>query len=169
MRHSLALTAPSPAPSGSGRAPCVMPVEQHFFSGERGAHKVQIDRIAAQHVGLLQGALRLRGQKLRAARGQGPRRKQCYGSASFQLQSGANGLAASASVTPPPACLGTCSGPPAAQTAARSQTLSTPVTLRTKAEGVKWPSTALQLPGRIKSDGPAVGGTECRQAGLVLF
>ena len=27
-------------------------------------------------------------------------------------------------------------------TAARSQTLSTPVTLRTKAEGVKWPSTA---------------------------
>ena len=39
-----------------------------FFFREKGAHKVQIDRIAAQHLGLLQGAPRLRGQKPRAAR-----------------------------------------------------------------------------------------------------
>ena len=32
-----------------------------------GAHKVDVDRIAAQHLGLLQGALRLHGQKLSAA------------------------------------------------------------------------------------------------------
>ena len=32
-----------------------------------GAHEIQIDRIAAQHLGFLQGALRLCGQKLRVA------------------------------------------------------------------------------------------------------
>ena len=43
---------------------------------------------------------------------------------------------ATATVTPSFACLGTVSRPPE-RTAARSQTLSTPVTLRTKSEEVK--------------------------------
>ena len=45
-------------------------------------------------------------------------------------------------VTPSPACFFTRSVPPLPKTALRSHTLSTPVTLLTKAEGVKSPSTA---------------------------
>ena len=48
------------------------------------------------------------------------------------------GSMATATVTPFPACLGTVSRPPE-RTAARSQTLSTPVTPFTKSEGVKSP------------------------------
>ena len=57
----------------------------------------------------------------------------------WKTEMGYEGAMAAAMVTPPPACLGRMIVPPAASTAARSQTLSTPVTLRTKAEGVNCP------------------------------
>ncbi len=69
-----------------------------FFRVKR-AHKVDVDRIAAQHIGACRASAPGRS-KTAHRRGRGPPHTQDYASSFFHLQSGAKGASGTAKVTP---------------------------------------------------------------------
>ncbi len=76
---------------------------------------------------------------------------------------------AAAMVTPSPAVFCEYNVPPLPSTALRSHTLSTPVTLCTKPDDGKRPSTAASCAAENVSNGKAVGRAERRRPGSSRF
>ena len=124
--------AQSPAPSGSGRFPSSCRWYTLLCPGTGGAPgRYRPCSRTARRRPVRRFAPGQSGSGRR--RGQGPPRTTLR-QPSFHLQSGVKGRSATAKVTPFRAHLCAHTGPPAASTAARSQTLSTPVMLCTKSE-----------------------------------
>ena len=113
---------------------------QQFLARRQRGDQIQVHPVAADHIGLFQSGPGGLGHAIDPA---GPQAHHIHFVHSVHFQSGPKALAATASVTPAPACFGTSRSPPCApSTAARSHTLSTPTVWATKAEGVKRPGAS---------------------------